>query len=154
MQGKAILAVVLTAILFVLGSAQGWADKSEVRIEAPDKAAKGTEILIKLNVSHRGNNLIHHTEWLRLDINGLKVQAIANNPSRRPADQADIEAWMQLDGARLAWDRIREYFDLFGFSDLCAEMESRCAYNAFIGRVRREFRPIVDRVMKPQGRRS
>ena len=59
------------------------------------------------------------------DIVGLKVQAIANNPSRRPTDQADIEALMQLHGGRMRWDRIREYFDLFSFSDLCAELESR-----------------------------
>lgn len=59
------------------------------------------------------------------DIIGLKVQAIANNPSRRPMDQADIEALMQLYGPRLAWDRIREYFDLFGFSDLCTDLEAR-----------------------------
>ncbi len=59
------------------------------------------------------------------DIVGLKVQAIANNPSRGPTDQADIEALMRLHGSRLAWDRIREYFELFGFSDLCRELEAR-----------------------------
>jgi desulfoferrodoxin (superoxide reductase-like protein) len=84
MQGKAILTVVLTAILLVLGPAPGQADKSEVRIEAPDKAAKGTEILIKLNVSHHGNNLIHHTEWLRLDINGKVVEKWEFSATRRP----------------------------------------------------------------------
>jgi desulfoferrodoxin (superoxide reductase-like protein) len=84
MQTKAILAVLLTALFLVFAPAASRADKSEVRIEAPEKAAQGTEITIKLDVSHHGNNLIHHTEWLRLDINGKTVQKWEFSATRRP----------------------------------------------------------------------
>ncbi len=74
MQRKAILGGFLAVMFLAVAPAASRADKSEVRIEAPDKAAIGEEIVIKLNVSHHGNNWIHHTEWLRLDINGKTVQ--------------------------------------------------------------------------------
>lgn len=84
MQTKAILAILLTATLLLLGPATARADKSEVRIEAPDKATKGSEIVIQLNVSHHGNNLLHHTKWLRLDINGKTVQKWEFSATQRP----------------------------------------------------------------------
>lgn len=47
------------------------------------------------------------------DIIGLKIQAIANNPSRRAQETADIEALASRYGPRLDWDRIHTYYDLF-----------------------------------------
>lgn len=84
MKPKVVLAVLLTGTMLLLGPATARADKSEVRIEAPDKAAIGEEIVIKLNVSHHGNNLLHHTKWLRLDVNGKTVQKWEFSATRRP----------------------------------------------------------------------
>lgn len=48
------------------------------------------------------------------DLIGLKIQAINNDPSRRPLDMADIEALMRILGESLDWQRIEGYFELFG----------------------------------------
>jgi desulfoferrodoxin (superoxide reductase-like protein) len=49
------------------------ADKSAVRIEAQDAVAKGTEVTIKLHVTHNGNNLFHHTNWVKAQANGKEI---------------------------------------------------------------------------------
>lgn len=99
MQARTILAILLTSTFLLLGPATARADKSEVRIEAPDKAAKGTEIVIHLNVSHHGNNVIHHTKWLRLDINGKTVHKWEFSATQRPeAENFSRTFTYKLDG--------------------------------------------------------
>lgn len=62
-----LCAVLMLAIFFVPAAA---ANESAVEIEAPAEAAVGEQVDIVLNVSHDGNNFIHHTEWVELRING------------------------------------------------------------------------------------
>jgi len=65
--GKILLC--LTAVLlFTTGAAL--ADKSAVKIIAPESAANGTEVTIKINVAHNGNNMFHYTKWVYVKING------------------------------------------------------------------------------------
>lgn len=59
------------------------------------------------------------------DIIGLKVQAMANNPSRQATDLSDIESLMELYGNKLDWSRIEEYFSLFGKSVLAGELKKK-----------------------------
>jgi desulfoferrodoxin (superoxide reductase-like protein) len=60
------------------------ADKSGVTIEAPDQAVKGTEILVKLNVTHSANNYVHYTNWVHAKVNGkdtfLRDYSMMNRP--------------------------------------------------------------------------
>ncbi len=58
----------LTAI-FLLSTGIALADKAAVTIIAPEAAAKGTEVTIKLNVMHHGNNMFHHTKWAYINGN-------------------------------------------------------------------------------------
>lgn len=51
------------------------------------------------------------------DVIGLKVQAMANDSFRLAKETVDIEALMEHSGARLDWDRIQEFYDLFELSD-------------------------------------
>ena len=51
------------------------------------------------------------------DVIGLKVQAMVNDPARKPQELADIEALMRLYGAKLDWRRIQEYCDIFGIGE-------------------------------------
>ncbi len=51
------------------------------------------------------------------DVIGLKVQAMVNDPDRRPQELADIERLMDLYGAKLDWKRIQEYYDIFGLGE-------------------------------------
>lgn len=63
------------------------------------------------------------------DLIGLKVQAIANDPSRKPIDLTDIESLMRTYGARIDWSLLEEYFALFEFNDLFCELRSRYGEN-------------------------
>ena len=59
------------------------------------------------------------------DVIGLKVQAIANNPSRAQKDLADIQALAEARAGRLDWARLEEYFDLFKMEKEFAELRGR-----------------------------
>lgn len=59
------------------------------------------------------------------DIIGLKVQALINDPSRKTIDLADIESLMRLHGARLDWQLVQSYFELFGQEDLFKSLRGR-----------------------------
>jgi len=59
------------------------------------------------------------------DLIGLKVQAISNDPSRTPLDMADIEALMKIFGTTLDWQRIEEYFNLFGMLETAKGLRGR-----------------------------
>jgi putative nucleotidyltransferase-like protein len=59
------------------------------------------------------------------DIIGLKVQAMTNDPDRKPQDMSDIETLMRIHGTRLNWSRIRDYYDLFGIGDEAQKLRDR-----------------------------
>jgi hypothetical protein len=59
------------------------------------------------------------------DVIGLKVQAMTNDPERKPQELADIEALMRLHGSKLDWGRIQEYYDTFGVGDDGKRMKVR-----------------------------
>lgn len=58
------------------------------------------------------------------DLIGFKVQAMANNESRKALDMTDIESLLALH-ASVDWTLIEEYFALFGLNDLCRELRRK-----------------------------
>jgi hypothetical protein len=58
------------------------------------------------------------------DLIGLKVQAVANDPTRRHHDLADIEALLDA-RPDLDWPSIKAYFDLFSLGAEYLELEKR-----------------------------
>ena len=66
-----ILAVAMGIAIFI--SVPAWANKSETKIEAPQTAEKGSEITIKVTVTHSANSAFHYTEWLWVQVNGKEV---------------------------------------------------------------------------------
>jgi desulfoferrodoxin (superoxide reductase-like protein) len=76
-----ILAVAMAIAVFTIVPA--WANKSETKIEAPDSAAKGSEITVKVTVTHNANSAFHYTEWLWVQVNG-KEAARWDFGSKRP----------------------------------------------------------------------
>ena len=60
------------------------ADKSSVTIEAPEKAEKGSEIIIRVSVKHGGNNFFHYTDWVSASINGKEVKRWEFSAFNRP----------------------------------------------------------------------
>ncbi|SPD72998.1 conserved hypothetical protein [uncultured Desulfobacterium sp.] len=59
------------------------------------------------------------------DIIGFKVQAIANDESRKAVDLGDIESLMALYKSSLDWDAMEKYFSLFGFSELLSDLKRK-----------------------------
>ena len=63
---------VLVAGLLVPGGT-AWANKAETKIEVPQSAARGSEITIRVTVTHSANNFFHHVEWLWIQMNGKEI---------------------------------------------------------------------------------
>jgi desulfoferrodoxin (superoxide reductase-like protein) len=82
-----VLVVSCFLFLFCLHSGPVFADKSAVTLEGPASAEKGSEVIIKITVTHSANSFIHYTKW-------LKVQAAG-----RPIEQWDFTAGNRPDGS-------------------------------------------------------
>ena len=67
---KAVMMIKVMIITIALSSGVCLADKSAVTIEAPDQVAKGTEITVKVHVTHSSNSFFHHTNWVKVFVNG------------------------------------------------------------------------------------
>ena len=59
------------------------------------------------------------------DVIGLKVQAMSNDPERRAQEQNDIERLMGRYRNRLDWDRIQEFYDVFGLTEEARTLRER-----------------------------
>jgi hypothetical protein len=59
------------------------------------------------------------------DVIGLKVQAMVNDPDRKSQEVADIEMLMRLYGAKLDWQRIQDFYDIFGLKDEASRLRER-----------------------------
>jgi len=79
--------VLIAAALFFLSS-PALADKSAVTITAPDSVAKGSEVTVKLSVTHNGNSRFHYTNWVSLKVNGKEVTRWEFTGSKRPEAEA------------------------------------------------------------------
>jgi desulfoferrodoxin (superoxide reductase-like protein) len=50
-----------------------WANKSTTSIEVPESIPKGSEITIRVTVTHNANNFMHYTKWLQIMVNGKEI---------------------------------------------------------------------------------
>jgi len=56
------------------------------------------------------------------DLIGLKVQAIANDETRKPIDLVDIKALIALCKTEIDWPLLENYFAMFGFQELLKDL--------------------------------
>ncbi len=56
----------IVAGLVFLVSPPALADKASVAIEAPENTAKGSEITIRVTVTHSANSARHHVQWVKI----------------------------------------------------------------------------------------
>ncbi|MBU1181727.1 MAG: hypothetical protein KKE00_00150 [Proteobacteria bacterium] len=70
---KIIRLMLFFSLFFFLSLGIAFASKSSVSLTAPESVPKGTEVTIKVDVTHIGNNMFHHTNWVYLKINGKEV---------------------------------------------------------------------------------
>jgi len=80
---KLILLSVAVLFAFPL-SGNAWANKAESKIEAPEAAAKGQEIIIRVTVIHSANNFFHHVEWVWVQVNGKEIARWDYTASNKP----------------------------------------------------------------------
>jgi len=69
-----ILFALISCALLLVFTGTAAADKSSVKINAPDNAAMGSDITIDIQVSHHGNNFLHYTDWVYVKINGQEIK--------------------------------------------------------------------------------
>jgi desulfoferrodoxin (superoxide reductase-like protein) len=81
------IGIFIAILLLSLGAFAGaaHADKSGAILEAPEQAAKGNEITLRIHVTHSANNFLHHTNWLRVKVNGREIRTWEYPMSRLPA---------------------------------------------------------------------
>jgi len=70
---KIIKLMLFLSLFYFLSIGIAFANKSSVSLTAPESVAKGTEVTIKVNVTHSGNNMFHYTNWVYVKINGKEV---------------------------------------------------------------------------------
>jgi len=61
------------------------------------------------------------------DIIGLKVQAMVNDPDRKSQELADVERLMSLYGTKLDWERVQQFYDIFGLGEESKRLKERFA---------------------------
>jgi desulfoferrodoxin (superoxide reductase-like protein) len=53
-------------------------------LEGPTSAEKGSEVTIKITVTHSANSFLHYTKWLKVQTNGQPVQQWDYTAGNRP----------------------------------------------------------------------
>ena len=71
-------------LLILCFPARSSADKSSVAVEAPENAEKRSEIIIRINVKHSGNNFFHYTDRVYVSVNGKEIKRWEFSAFNRP----------------------------------------------------------------------
>ncbi|MDP2973287.1 MAG: desulfoferrodoxin family protein [Deltaproteobacteria bacterium] len=61
-----------------------FANKASTSIDAPQTATKGSEITIRVTVTHKGNSFLHYTKWLRVIANQKEIARWDYSSGQRP----------------------------------------------------------------------
>jgi desulfoferrodoxin (superoxide reductase-like protein) len=70
--------------LFYLNSGPAFANKPTVTFEGPTSAEKGSEVVVKITVTHSANSFLHYTKWLKVQAAGKPVEQWDYTASNRP----------------------------------------------------------------------
>ena len=87
MKRKLTITSILSLFVFLLFSFGAFANKTSVKVIAPEKATKGTEITIKIEVSHIGNTKGHYTDWILVKVNGEEYKKWEYSKDNLPESQ-------------------------------------------------------------------
>jgi desulfoferrodoxin (superoxide reductase-like protein) len=64
---------IVAAASLLITAAPVFANKTSVSISAPESAAPGSAITIRVTATHSANNFLHHTDWLYIMVNGQEI---------------------------------------------------------------------------------
>ncbi len=81
---KLILLVSCSLFLFWLHSGPVFANKAAATLEGPASAEKGSEVVVKITVTHSANSFLHYTKWLKVQAAGKPVEQWDYTASNRP----------------------------------------------------------------------
>jgi desulfoferrodoxin (superoxide reductase-like protein) len=83
MKKSIALGVLILVILFVQVDPT-LADKSAAFIEGPTSVEKGTEVTLRITVTHSANSPSHYTEWLKVSANRNEIARWEYTKEKRP----------------------------------------------------------------------
>jgi hypothetical protein len=82
---KRVIVVTGCLMLFLcFWTGQAIANKASVAIVGPVTAEKGSEVVIKLTVTHSANSFLHYTKSLKVQANGKPVNEWEYSSGNRP----------------------------------------------------------------------
>jgi len=70
---KMNLSLIFFVMLVLVYGGYVWANKSTTSIEVPESIPKGSEITIRVTVTHNANSFMHYTKWLQIMVNGKEM---------------------------------------------------------------------------------
>jgi desulfoferrodoxin (superoxide reductase-like protein) len=84
---KLVVCFIMVSGAFLFShAATAFADKTSVAISAPESAAPGSEITIRVTATHSANNFLHYTDWLSVTANGTEIARWNFTRSKRPEE--------------------------------------------------------------------
>jgi len=83
MKNQMLKTLFLVALVLII-PVSAMANKTSVELTAPEKAEKGTEVTVVINVKHMGNSATHFTDWVSVKINDKEVKRWEYNKNERP----------------------------------------------------------------------
>jgi desulfoferrodoxin (superoxide reductase-like protein) len=78
------LSSIFLVMVVLLYGQDVWANKSTTSVEVPESIPKGSEITIRVTVTHNANNFIHYTKWLQIMVNDKEIARWDYTMSNRP----------------------------------------------------------------------
>ena len=78
------LSLILLVMIVLVYGGYVWANKSTTSIEVPESIPKGSEITIRVTVTHNANNFLHYTKWLQIMVNGKEIARWDYTMGKRP----------------------------------------------------------------------
>ena len=78
------LSLIFLIMITLLHGQDVMANKSATSIEVPENITKGSEITIRVTVTHSANNFFHYTKWLQIMINGTEIARWDYTMGNRP----------------------------------------------------------------------
>jgi len=84
MTRRRLLFVLMMVPFYSLYARSAFANKSSTSIDAPTTVPKGSEVIIRITVSHKGNSFLHYTNWLRVIVNQKEIARWDFSSGQRP----------------------------------------------------------------------
>jgi len=79
--------LIVGAFIFIAMTTPVHADKTGVTIEAPESVKKGQSAVIRITITHKGNNFMHHTNWVYVKADGKEIARWEFSPGKLPENE-------------------------------------------------------------------